>query len=193
MWASGISAAKRAFGWGNAWFWPHVGVGLASAAIFGYVWERFGLSGESLRLAGCYGFLVVVSLIDLKFRRVPNRLVYPAIVLAVIYQVLSAPAALVPIAIGGVMAFAIFYLTAWLRPGELGGGDIKLATLIGISFGFPRVVWALLVGAGLGAAVAVAFIIILRRSAKSRIPYAPFLCLGAWVALVYYPWPVLGH
>jgi prepilin signal peptidase PulO-like enzyme (type II secretory pathway) len=191
--AVGILAARRLFGRRNAWLWPHVGVVLASTAIFGYVWERSGLSWESLRLAGCYGFLVVTSLIDFKFRRVPNRLVYPAIVIALLYQGFASPGALAPAVVGGGMAFAIFYLTAWLRPGELGGGDIKLATLIGISFGFPRVVWALLVGAGLGAAVAVTLIFILRRSAKSRIPYAPFLCLGAWVALVYYPWPRLWH
>ena len=191
--ATGVWTARLLFRKRNRWFWPHVVVVVASAPFFGYVWERSGLSWEAVRLVGCYGFLVVISLIDLKVRRVPNWLVYPAIGAALLYQTLAAPLTLAQTAVGGGMAFLIFYLTAWLRPGELGGGDVKLATLIGISFGFPRVVWALLVGAGLGAAVALALILILRRNAKSRIPYAPFLCLGAWVALIYYPWPLLWH
>ena len=191
--APAFLAARRLLGRQNAWLWPHVGLILASAAVFAYVWQRSGMTWESLRLVGCYGFLVVIALIDLKFRRVPNRLVYPAGAIALLYQGLLSPSTLLPALLGGGMAFAIFYLTAWLRPGELGGGDVKLATLIGISFGFPRVVWALLVGAGLGGAAAVGLIFILRQSAKSRIPYAPFLCLGAWVALVYYPWVLLWH
>lgn len=191
--AVSILAARLLSGQKNAWLWLHLGVTLASAAMFGYVWERFGLSWETLRLAASFGFLVVISLIDLKSRRVPNRLVYPAIVLALLFQAFVSPQALAEAAVGGGMAFLIFYLTAWLRPGDLGGGDIKLATLIGIGFGFPRVVWALLVGAGVGAAVAVSLILILRRDAKSGIPYAPFLCLGAWVALVYNPLPLFLH
>lgn len=173
-------------------FWLHLGVALMSAAMFGYLWGRFNLSWDMLRLAGCFGFLVVLSLIDLKSRRVPNYLVYPAIVITLLFKGLVSPQALAEAGVGGGMAFLIFYLTAWMRPGDLGGGDIKLATLIGIGFGFPRMVWALLVGAVVGGAVAVSLLLIWRRSAKSRIPYAPFLCLGAWVALVYnpIPWPL---
>jgi prepilin signal peptidase PulO-like enzyme (type II secretory pathway) len=49
--------------------------------------------------------------------------------------------------------------------------------------GFPYILWALLAGTG---AAGVAAIWLMRRgaSAKTRIPYAPFLCLGAQVALV---------
>jgi prepilin signal peptidase PulO-like enzyme (type II secretory pathway) len=187
-WASRLSPGQR-----PGWRWPHLCVILASAAVFSEFWAHSGPSWETLRLAVCYGFLVVISLIDLKSRRVPNRLVYPAIVIALLYQWLAAPQALVQAALGGGMAFLIFCLTARLKPGELGGGDIKLATLIGISFGFPLVVWALLAGAGLGAAAAVSLIFIFGRSAKSGIPYAPFLCLGAGVALVYNPLPLVLH
>jgi prepilin signal peptidase PulO-like enzyme (type II secretory pathway) len=80
----------------------------------------------------------------------------------------------------------------------LGGGDVKLALLIGLALGFPTVLWALLVGVGSGAVTAVTLLIISRRqpqkqawNRKSQIPYAPFLCLGAIIALLYNPLPFL--
>lgn len=192
-WASERLAYDQPNGRSQKWLWLHRGIMLASSAMFGYLWERFGPSWDMLRLAGSYGFLIVVSLVDLKSRRVPNTLVYPALALALLFQWLISPQALVRAILGGGMAFLIFYLTAWLRPGDLGGGDVKLAALLGAGFGFPGILWALLVGVVAGGVVVVALLLIWRWSAKSRIPYAPFLCLGAWVALVYNPLPLLLH
>ena len=92
--------------------------------------------------------------------------------------------------IGGIFAFVIFYGTAILKPGDLGGGDVKLAALIGLTFGFPAVLWVLIVGAGTGAVVAIYFLLKSGHSVRS-IPYAPFLCLGALVALFYNPFLTL--
>ncbi|MEK7326518.1 MAG: A24 family peptidase [Chloroflexota bacterium] len=172
---------------GRMWLMLHMGVVFGSAAVFSYVWKRFGVSWEAAQLIGIYMFLILIALIDLKYRRVPNILVYPALGIALLFKGLASPESMMWIGVGGGMAFFIFYLTAWLRPGDLGGGDIKLATLIGIGFGFPQVLWALLVGAGAGGVTAVFLLLTARGGMKSHMPYAPFLCLGALVALVYNP------
>lgn len=84
--------------------------------------------------------------------------------------------------LGAGFAFFIFFMTARLKPGQLGMGDVKLATLIGFGFGFPGVLIALVIGAGAGALAAVW--LLARKSSTSRtIPYAPFLCLGALAVL----------
>ena len=100
------------------------------------------------------------------------------------FNLLALPEQRTAILLGGGMAFAIFFLTAWLRPGELGGGDVKLATVIGVTFGFPQMLLALLVGAGIGAGVAVMMMMTRQAGRKTRIPYAPFLCLGAMALLL---------
>ncbi len=76
-------------------------------------------------------------------------------------------------------------MTAWLQPGNLGGGDIKLALVMGALFGFPSVLLALLVGVGTGA---IAAILLLRGKGKTaKMAYAPYLCLGAFVILLFSP------
>ncbi len=69
--------------------------------------------------------------------------------------------------------------------GELGGGDVKLPTLIGVAFGFPQT--------AVGAASRGRYrrgcrdiILLVSRKAvcESQIAYAPFLCLGAMFFLL---------
>jgi leader peptidase (prepilin peptidase)/N-methyltransferase len=167
-------------------FWLHLAVEAISAGVLAALWGRFGLSWQGMLLAGAYLFFALITLIDLKYRLVPNVLVYPAIAATLLFRTIGAPESLVAALVGGGLAFSIFYLTARLRPGDLGGGDVKLAALIGLLLGFPRVLWALLVGAGIGGIVAV-FLLIHLKDRKARIPYAPFLSTGVLAALLYTP------
>lgn len=134
-------------------------------------------------------FLLVIAYLDLKQRRIPNALIYPAVVVMLLFHLLVRLQSPLATLLGGGLAFLMFALVAWLRPGDLGGGDIKLATLLGITFGFPVVLWALLLGVGSGAVVAVGMIVG-GRGRKTHIPYGPFLCLGAIIALFYNPLPL---
>jgi prepilin signal peptidase PulO-like enzyme (type II secretory pathway) len=164
-------------------------VELLSSAAFVYLWARSGLSWEMLGFAGVYCFFSLIAIVDLKYRLVPNALTYPAIAIILIVQLLIVRQDALAVLLGGLLAFAIFFLTALLKPGHLGGGDVKLAALIGLAFGFPQVLWALVAGAGVGGLTATWLLLTRRWSRESHIPYAPFLCLGAMVALLYDPLP----
>jgi leader peptidase (prepilin peptidase)/N-methyltransferase len=173
----------------HEWYWLRLGVELLSALFFAYVWGQAGPSWKALLFAAIYSFFLLIAIIDLKHRLVPNLLTYPAMAATLLYNLLLARQEALNMLLGGAMAFGVFFLTARLRPGDLGGGDVKLAALIGLAFGFPQVWWALMMGAGLGGIVAAFMLLTGRLGAKSRVPYAPFLCFGAMVALLYNPLP----
>jgi leader peptidase (prepilin peptidase) / N-methyltransferase len=132
-------------------------------------------------------FLLVVASTDLKYRRIPNALVFPTAAAVVLYGLVSSPSTLWSTLLGGAFGFGLFAATAWVRPGTLGGGDIKLAALIGLLFGFPNTIWALMVGIFAGGLIATLLLLTRRADPNQQIPYAPFLCLGALVALFYNP------
>ena len=138
-----------------------------------------------------WAFFALIALIDLRYRLVLNVIVYPALVLALIYHALGEPPPLLHTLFGGGLALFIFGGVAWLRPGDLGGGDVKLALLLGLIFGFPGILKASPVGVGAGGAAAV-FLLARRQGLKATMPYAPFLCLGALIALLYNPIPPIG-
>lgn len=129
-------------------------------------------------------FYMLSAVIDLKYRLILNVLVFPAIGLVILSQVLFS-GHLVSVIIGGVMAFSIFFLAGYLRPGDLGGGDIKLALLSGLLFGFPSILWVFIIGTGLAALLAVR--LMLSSSTIRYIPYAPFIAVGVSVALLVNP------
>jgi prepilin signal peptidase PulO-like enzyme (type II secretory pathway) len=66
----------------------------------------------------------------------------------------------------------------------MGAGDVKLAALIGLMVGFPRVLWALALGVLAGGVTSILLLLFRLRGLKSYIPYAPFLCSGAIITLV---------
>jgi leader peptidase (prepilin peptidase) / N-methyltransferase len=126
-------------------------------------------------------YLLLIALIDMRYRLILNVVVYPAFALLALTY-LAAGQTLNGALLGAGFAFMIFYATTLVKPGQLGMGDVKLATLIGFGFGFPGVLIALIVGVGAGGVAAIW--LLLRKSKTTRtIPYAPFLCLGALAVL----------
>ena len=167
------------------WFYLHLAVELVTPLFWCYMWLYRPEDGIILAIS--YYFFVLITIIDLKYRLILNIVTYPAfgVIMGIHFFLHEVNPATI---LGGIFAFSIFFLTATLKPGTLGGGDIKLAALIGFVFGFPSILWALIVATGTGALGAICiFLSRSDRSTRVYIPYAPFLSLGALVALLYNP------
>ncbi len=173
-----------------AWRPPHPGAALVltllTAALYGLVAWGWSLRPlEGLLVALSVTLMLLIGVIDWRCRLVPNLLVYPAALITLLVHLTLLHSSALQVMLGGGMAFGIFALVAALRPGDLGGGDVKLAGLIGLMCGFPAVLYALLVGGGLGGVTAA---VLLRRQRAEGVTmaYAPFLCTGVivvWVAI----------
>jgi leader peptidase (prepilin peptidase) / N-methyltransferase len=161
--------------------WLYPAVELATAALVAACFFAFGLSGEAVLAAFFCAVLVAITATDITHRIVPNRIVLPAAAL-----VLVAHTALQPSpewALGALGAALFLFIAALAYPGGMGMGDVKLALLLGAMLG--RYVG---VGLMLGMLVAIvpSVFLLARHGAAARkmgIPFAPFLALGAVVAL----------
>jgi prepilin signal peptidase PulO-like enzyme (type II secretory pathway) len=164
--------------------WLQIAVESLTAVLFAYLWERFGPSWKLLAMTLIGSFFVLIAIIDLRYHLIPNVLTYPAAAATLLLQ-LVVPGQSLPIALlGGAMGLAPFLLVALLKPGDIGGGDVKLAAVIGLMVGFPLVLWALLLATVAGGITAVLLLLTRRWGPKSHMPYAPFLCLGAMCCLI---------
>ncbi len=154
-------------------------VGLAVACLV-----VFGLTVEARRrrrwAARC---VVAVTVTDIERRIIPNRIVVPALVVALVVQTIRDPGfewLLSALAAGG-----FFLLLALVYPAGLGMGDVKLAAFLGAWLGVDVAV-ALFVGSLLGALYAL--VILARQGAEGRkatLPYVPALAAGAVIALFF--------
>jgi leader peptidase (prepilin peptidase) / N-methyltransferase len=155
--------------------------GVVLAVLVAACLAVFGLTAEALVDAAACAVLVIVTVTDLERRIVPNRIVVPALVVALIVQTALDPS--VEWIVASVAAGACFFVAALVYPAGLGMGDVKLAAFLGAWLGGPVVV-ALFAGSLLTLVPAV-YIIATQGKAgrKIGIPFAPFLAGGAVVAL----------
>jgi leader peptidase (prepilin peptidase)/N-methyltransferase len=157
---------------------------LVGAALSGIALARLGLTPEGVLSAGLLPVLVALAAVDIRARVLPNRIIGPAM-LAVLAWQLAFFADRVPgclLAAAGAGLFLL--LPALLQPGAVGMGDVKLAALLGLALG-GDVVGALLIGFLAVAPVAAALLLFGGPAARrAAIPFGPFLALGAGVALL---------
>jgi len=128
--------------------------------------------------------LVPITFIDLDHRIIPNRIVGPSAVVALVILALTDVDALPDHLIAAVAAGGFFLLAALAYPRGMGMGDVKLAALLGLYLGSsvaPALLAAMLSGTIVGGAI------IARKGVaegrKTAVPFGPFLALGALVGL----------
>ncbi len=172
-------------------FWVELGSGLLLAFIY---WQ-YGLSADfAITASYCYLFIVLM-VIDLEHKLILNKIVYPAMVVAVIISILKLlpQSGIIPLLwpeavngiIGGGIGFVFLLIPALIYRGGMGWGDVKMAALIGLAVGFPLVFVALVMGLILGGLVAGILLLFKIKGRKEPIPFGPFLSLTTMVTLLW--------
>ena len=115
--------------------------------------------------------------VDLREHRLPNRLVVPGLVVALVAGVLQM--SWVPLVAG--LAYGGFLLLLGLT-GGVGMGDVKLATLLGLASPTLAVAVASPLLAFLIGGIA-ALVVLIARGGGARLAFGPALLGGYWLAL----------
>jgi leader peptidase (prepilin peptidase) / N-methyltransferase len=165
---------------------------VVTAAVLALLLGRFGGSSQAIPFTFLGVLGVMLAAIDISVQRLPDRLVLPAFPLMISLLALAAllehnGAGLVRAPLGGLALGAVFLALALLRPGQLGGGDIKLAGLAGLALGWlgwPAVTTAAVLGFALSAVTSLALLAARRVSLSSAVCFGPFLLGGALIAVL---------
>ena len=155
-----------------------IATGLVTASFI-----RFGFVPYALMAAFVSSALIVLSVIDVEQRRLPNRIVLPSTVVMLAAQAAFFPERLVECVVAALGAALFLLVPGLVLRGGVGMGDVKLALLLGAALG-QGVVVALFLAAF--ASVPAALVVLVRAGPRGRrrtIPFGPFLAAGAIVAL----------
>lgn len=136
----------------------------------------------TLRVGICGGALLAATIVDLRERRIPNRIVLPATAACALLAAIAGPDALRAVAAPLLLTTGLLAL-ALMRPGAFGMGDVKASLLITLALGHTATA-AILLGLALAALTGIALITRHGSAALRRaLPLAPFLTIGAFFAL----------
>ncbi len=179
------------------WKWGHprareTALSAALAVAGGASLLRFGPTADGVLASFFLSVLVVLSAIDIRERRLPNRIVVPAAAVVLVAQIALHPDRAAEWVLSAFGASALLLLAALAYPGGLGMGDVKLALLLGAMLG-TSVASALLLGCFAAGAFGVLLIATRGPAArKTALPFGPFLAAGAAVTLLAGPVFALG-
>jgi prepilin signal peptidase PulO-like enzyme (type II secretory pathway) len=132
--------------------------------------------------AGYAAFLIAIAVYDVRRQRIPNVAVYPALAVALVVAFIRPDGTWWSFLLAGLTAAAFFIAIGAISPGAMGGGDAKLAALIGLVAGWPGVLVAVFVAFAVGAAVGLLLIALGRLGRREPLPFAPALAVGAATA-----------
>ncbi|QJW36855.1 prepilin peptidase [Cellulosimicrobium protaetiae] len=168
-----------------------VGVVLAVLAAAGTArWSGPSWATPALALVAAAG--AVVAVVDARTHRLPDVIVLPTWLGAVLLLVVAAAvgddgAALVRALAGGVVGFGAYAALRIAYPPGLGFGDVKLAGMLGTPlawFGWGELVAGLVLPFLLGGAWALGLVVLRRARRDTAVPFGPFMVAGSGLAAV---------
>lgn len=131
--------------------------------------------------------LIVIFVYDLKHFIIPDKILFPAIVITFLYRLIDNWKLIIGnYSLAAILASGFFLAIFLISKGRwMGFGDVKLAILMGLLLGFPNILVALLSAFWLGALVGIVLMLLSKKGLKSELPFAPFLITGTFLALIW--------
>lgn len=174
-----------------SWQYPVVEflTGISAALFFYQTFSNFPTTIYNF-IISC--FLIIIFFYDLNHYIIPDEVIYPAIFLSFLWQLISCFLNLngkdiifknLYSALGASLFFLLIFLVS--KGKWIGFGDIKLAFLMGLFLGFPKILVALFSSFFIGAIVGTGLILAKKKTLKSEVPFAPFLVIGTFIALFF--------
>jgi leader peptidase (prepilin peptidase)/N-methyltransferase len=183
---------------------------LLTACLFYVVWLKY-FSPKTLMFGDAIGIwvvpvywtvisgLIVGTFIDFEHMIIPDRITIGGIVAGFALSFLvpelhvdngnrwhSLLLSVCGAAAGGGLLWAVGGVGSFIFKKEaMGLGDVKLLAAIGAFFGWRAILFTVMVSSFVGTIVGLALVLRGRKKMKSRIPYGPYLAMGAVVWVLY--------
>lgn len=158
-------------------------VEMATGALFAFIWARYGLSYQSFVLLVYVSLFLVVFVTDVEKGIIPNVVVIPGFLAALVLSSFWPGVGPVKSAIGAALGFG-FPLAIYLFPARaIGEGDVKLGAMVGAATGFPLVAVSLVLAFVSGGVVALALLVAGKRRRGEHIAFGNFMAAAAVATL----------
>jgi leader peptidase (prepilin peptidase)/N-methyltransferase len=158
--------------------------------IYVIIYLIYGLSIQSLIYIILSSALIIIAFIDLNKQIIPDVISLPGIVIGLILSFFVPYISFINSSLGVVVGGGIILIiglagTAIFKKEAMGGGDVKLAAMIGAFLGWRYVIISLFLGFFLGALAGIFLILSKIKSKEDVVPFGPFIVLGSFITLLW--------
>jgi leader peptidase (prepilin peptidase)/N-methyltransferase len=157
---------------------------LITGIVFYISYLYIGFSSLLIKALILDTILILVFIIDLKHKIIPNKVVLVSILFSVI-SFYCDNLSIINMLSGALVGGGIFFLLA-LIPKAIGGGDVKFMFAMGVFLGLGKILMATYIGVILGAVISIFLLVSKLKKKKDHIPYGPFLTIGCFISFHFY-------
>lgn len=156
-----------------------------------FLWAAASANGNELVFASRILFLsglIVIFFVDIDYWIIPDKVVFPLIGAGLV--IAWANGTVVESATAGCVGFTAFLLIAivgtfLMKKEAMGGGDIKLAGMIGVYLGMSNMLLGLFLAFFIGSLASIPVLIAGRKKTLDPVPFGPMMAAGAAAAMIY--------
>jgi len=161
-----------------------------TGVVYILIFLIYGRNLQTLIYAILSSALIIISFIDLDEQIIPDEISLPGIVLGFLISFfvpyISYFNSLFGILTGGGIIFLIALAGLVIFKKEaMGGGDVKLAAMIGAFIGWRYIILSLFIGFFIGAVTGIVLILSKVKNKDDIIPFGPFIVLGSILTILW--------
>lgn len=163
---------------------------LLNGIIYLLLFYYFGLHLNFVFYSIILSILIVISMIDCHTQIIPDGMVLSILILTIIYKVIilyiyKAPINILDSIFGLLTGFLLFFLIAIVSKGNMGGGDIKLISVLGFILGLKKTLLHIFLSFIIGAIYSIYLLLRGKKGRKDAIPFGPFINIAFLIAILF--------
>ena len=164
-------------------------VELLTGLTYLIIYLIYGLSVQTLIYIILSSALIIIAFIDLNEQIVPDVISLPGIIIGFTLSFFVPYISFINSALGVVVGGGIILIiglagSVIFKKEAMGGGDVKLAAMIGAFLGWRYMVISLFLGFFLGALAGIFLILSKIKRKEDMVPFGPFIALGSIITLL---------
>ncbi|SCG83291.1 leader peptidase (prepilin peptidase) / N-methyltransferase [Proteiniborus sp. DW1] len=165
-------------------------VELLSGILYTIIFYFYAATVDFVFYSLLISILITISYIDYHHQIIPDSLVGTILLLSIFYKTIlfaihktpfNLQDSILALLIGG----GLFLIIAIASKGGIGGGDIKLISVLGFILGIKKTILTILLSFIIGAAFSIFLLILKKKERKDVIPFGPFINIAFSIALFF--------
>ncbi|MFJ8527298.1 prepilin peptidase [Bacillus sp. NPDC094106] len=147
-----------------------------------------GMDKELIVVWTLVSLLIIITVTDLLYMIIPNVILFCFACLFIVERIFIPLVSWTDGLVGGGIILLVLYLVRLIYPNGLGGGDVKLLSLLGFIIGTKGILMTLCLASCLSLCFFGICMLLKRMNAREPLPFGPFIALGTICYLMMVYW-----
>lgn len=154
------------------------------AVIYLFLYNKYSFSVLFFSNVILIAALLLISIIDVRSKIIPNKLIIMIIAVGVITLILDNNSSIINALFGFIICGGMIAIISFITKGDIGMGDAKLFACIGLFFGLQTTLGIMLAATMISGLAGLTLLALGKANRKTVLPFAPFVFAATMFVII---------